>query len=388
MSAKRKLGFLACLVGLSVMLSGCLTIPRASFTAAEQADAAPPGFDTVRYVWDDPSLPAKLPKFVKRDENGDYKVLALSGGGANGAYGAGLLYAWSKTGQRPTFQLVTGVSTGALMAPYAFLGPAWDEQLKQAYLGEATTHLLRSRLLLRLFTPGFYSKAPLEHLVRASVTDALLAAIAAEHAKGRQLLVGTTNLDTEQLVVWDMGAIAAKGGPEAKALFADVLIASASVPIVFAPTLIKVESHGRQFREMHVDGQTEFAFFIVPQALLISKSFHDAGHPPQVFVIVNGRFDGDFRKTPRATIPILSRVVETANKASIRSLLIANEEFCLRDGCDLYVSTLPTSIKDKGLDFSAAHLHGLFEAGEAAMADGVAWNGKLKGKVLEITAKP
>jgi len=313
-----------------------------------------------------------LRQFLKPDAKGEIDALAISGGGANGAYGAGLLYGWSKNGQRPEFQLVTGVSAGALLAPFAFLGTAWDNELHQAYFGPAIARLMRPRLL-GLLTPGFYSKAPLQELVRSYVSDSLIKAVAAEHARGRRLLVGTTNLNTEQLVVWDMGAIAARGGAEARDLFATVLVASASVPGAYAPSMIKVESAGRAFSEMHVDGQTEGAFFAIPQSLFLAKPVTPPPFHAHLFIIINGQVDSQFAVTPLRTIPILERTIDAGGKAAVRSILVSTDQFCQRAGCELSVSSLPATVKDDSSDFDRAHLESLFAAGEAGSVKGAGW---------------
>lgn len=358
---------------LSIALAGCVTLPRAPFTQAEQVSASPPGFGQVRYAAEEEGLALMLRQSLKPDARGEIDALAISGGGANGAYGAGLLYGWSTNGRRPEFQLVTGISAGALLAPFAFLGPAWDNELRQAYFGPTISHLMRPRPLLGLLTPGLYNKVPLEELVRSYVSDGLIKAIAAEHAKGRRLLVGTTNLDTEQLVVWDMGAIAAKGGAEARDLFATVLIASASVPGAYAPSMINVESAGRAFSEMHVDGQTESAFFAIPQSLFLTNSATPPSFQARLFIIINGQIDPQFAVTPRSTIPILERTIDAGSKAAIRSVLLSTAQFCQRTGCELSVSSLPATVKDDSSDFDPAHLESLFAAGEAGSVNGSGW---------------
>jgi hypothetical protein len=368
----RRLASLAAML-CALGLAGCLTLPRTAFTASDQTLAAVPGFDHVRFAQDDPALTTMLSTMVKPDARGEVNVLALSGGGANGAYGAGLLYGWTKAGGRPDFQIVTGVSTGALMAPFAFLGSSTDEDLREAYTGLQAQNILKVRGAYGLFTPGLYSKEPLEQLVRSYVSDATIRAVAAEYAKGRRLIVATTDLDTEQLVVWDMGAIAARGGPAARELFVKVLVASASIPGVYAPTMIDVRSGGRKFEEMHVDGQTEGAFFAVPEDLLLMKRLPSAPFKVRLYVIVNGQLDNVFSMTPRATVPILARAIETANKASIRAVVTTTFEFCFRRGCSVKLSALPTGTVDNPLDFSAAHLHALFDAGGAAIRAGTAW---------------
>ncbi len=361
------------LAAVSIAIGGCATVvQRVPFTASEQAAAAPVGFGRVRYAQDDPALAVLMERALKPNARGEVSALALSGGGANGAYGAGLIYGWARTGERPEFQIVTGVSTGALAAPFAFLGPAWDEQLRRAYFSDEIHHLLQSRGLLGLFGAGFYRKSPLEDLVRRYATDDLIRAVAAEHARGRRLLVATTNLDTEQLIVWDMGAIAAQGGPEARDLFAEVLIASASVPGVFPPTMIGVEAGGRRFAEMHVDGQAESPFFAITESLLLRR-LADPRFRPRLFIIVNGPRESQFAVTDHAIIPILRRTVDTTSKASIRLALTTALDFCVHNGCDLRVSDLPTTEKNDVLDFGAGHIQSLFDAGQTAITTGQAW---------------
>jgi len=367
----RFLRLVLCLVSAS--LAGCVTAPRTPFTPLNQAAAAPPGFDHVRYAQDDPALRALLRQSIADAPGGTMNALAISGGGANGAYGAGLICGWSRTGQRPDFQIVTGVSTGALSAPFVFLGPGWDAQLRSAYLGNDIRHVLRKRGLFGLLTLGLYRRGPLKTLVEGYVTDELLREVAAENAKGRRLLVGTTNLDTEQLVIWDMGAIAAHGGPEARELFVQVLIASASVPGVFPPTMIRVEGAGRSFEEMHVDGETESAFFAVPQAILASKVLSVTPSGVHLYIVINGRLDSQLAVTSPSVLSVIGRTFDAENRASTRYLVISTVEFCQRTGCNLKVSTMPPTLTDDPLDFSAAHLQSLFDAGYALMSSGKAW---------------
>jgi predicted acylesterase/phospholipase RssA len=366
---------LALLALQALCLAGCVTLPRARFNPAEQAAATPVGFEHVRWNGDDPALAESLARSFHPGPDGVLNALAISGGGANGAYGAGLLTEWTRKGPRPQFQLVTGVSTGALTAPFAFLGPDWDDKLAKAYLGAQVQGLLRPRGPLILLTPGIYSKRPLERLVASYVTNELVAAVAAEHAKGRRLLVASTDLDTEELVVWDLGAIAAHGGPQARKLFAEVLVASASIPLVFPPSLIKVRSGAKTFTELHVDGQTESAFFAVPQSLLYGPgpAPTKATFQVRIYVIVNGRLEVNFAVTPRATLPIVSRTLDAGNKAAILSAILNTSQFCKANGCELFVSDLPTGVKDRGLDFSRAHIEALFDAGKAEIDAGKAW---------------
>ncbi len=376
MSAHRVSSWFALVIAAS-LLSGCATLPRVDFSASEQALAQPIGFRDVRFSEESPDLGAAVERALHPDEHGEVRVLAMSGGGANGAYGAGLLYNWIRSGRMPKFQLVTGVSTGALGAPFAFVGAGWEERLKSSFLENKVRGLLRGRGVLSLITPGVFSRAPLDDLVRSYVTDDLLAAVAVEHRKGRRLLVATTNLDTEQFIVWDMGAIAVQGGASAKELFAEVLIASASVPGVYPPTLIPVENGERRFEEMHVDGQTVRAFFAIPSRLLLANRNFGALDRADYYVVINGRLDSLFQVTPVSALPIIGRSFDTAARASVRQTVLSTAEFCKQRGCHLLLSSLPKSERDDPIDFSAAHINSLFRAGQAAMSSGAAWRSDL-----------
>ena len=350
-----------------------MTIPRQSFSSAEAANATPPGFANVRFDEDSSALIDRLRKAVRPNAANEINVLALSGGGANGAYGAGVVYGWDQTDARPEFQVVTGVSAGAPVAVFSFLGRSWDERLKGLYAGTSTTHLLRSRGALGLLTPGLYSKAKLASLVDRYADESLVQAVAVEHAKGRRLLVATTNLDTGRLIVWDMGAIAAHGGPQALTLFRQVLVAAASIPGLFPPSFIPVESGGQQFSEMQVDGQVISGFSAIPHAILLASDPAAARVRVNLFVLINGALDSRFDVTPDKSVPLVARALEIGEKAALRSELIATTDYCRRNGLGLKISQLTDGEQDRPLDFSARHVRKLFDDGVTAAMTGSAW---------------
>lgn len=333
-------GAVALLVAISV-LSACATPPRLAYTAAEQRAAVPPGFADVRIEASAQGGAERLMTFFQRERvsrNRPLEVLAISGGGANGAFGAGVLYGWSQSGNRPSFDVVTGISTGALAAPFAFLGQAYDDELKSGYTDGQASNMLDFRGLFAIFRPSLFSGRPLETLVAALIDDALVAAIAVEHKAGRRLLIGTTNLDTQSLTLWNMGAIALVGGPSATKLFRDVLVASASVPGVFPPVMIEVESGDRRFFEMHVDGSAISSFFAVPEPLLLWTDEKDVMRRTKLHILVNGALDQQFAVTPNETISILRRSVDAASKTNTRTELAAVGAFAARNNVDLRVS--------------------------------------------------
>ena len=252
-----------------MLLAACGTnVPRLD-DAPLNTYATPVGYKGIRY-WGDAEL-KKLNEVsavrleqVREAHRKDPSVplerayyLVISGGGGDGAYGAGLLAGWTLSGTRPQFEVVTGISTGALTAPYAFLGPKYDGRLKEIYTTISEKDVLRSSGPLgALFGASLTDNSPLKALVAKHVTADLVDLIGAENAKGRKLLVGTTNLDAQRPVVWDMTAIAASGNPDRVQLFRDVLVASAAIPGVFPPQLIRVQADGKSYEELHVDGGT------------------------------------------------------------------------------------------------------------------------------------
>lgn len=304
----------------------------------------------------DPSVPLK---------HADY--LAISGGGGDGAYGAGLLAGWSKAGTRPRFEIVTGISTGALTAPYAFLGPAYDGKLKDIYTNIDEDDVLRKTGPLgAVFGASLTDNSPLKALVARHVTAELVDEIAAENAKGRRLLIGTTNLDAQRPVVWDVTAIAASGNPDRVQLIRDVLIASAAIPGVFPPQLIRVQADGKLYEELHVDGGTTTqAFLLSAQNSL--KEVDEAlrfRRERSLYVIINGQFSPQPEKTELKTLAIATRSISTLIKnQSIGDVykMYAQSE---RDGVDFNLTSIPAEFTEKGKsEFDQAHMRKLYDLG-------------------------
>jgi hypothetical protein len=241
----------SCLMFAALSIAACAGPARREHPIYWYDTATPAGFpETVRTVTEDRiSFEKDAERFIARvrkaSGGGTVNVLALSGGGAGAAFGAGALTGLSTAGTRPEFHVVTGVSAGALTAPFAFLGPAWDDELTESFSGQRSANLVQLSLTGLLFGSSVFKGRPLADLVNHYATDEMLQAVAAEAAKGRLLLIATTDLDSERTVIWDMGTIAMHGGPAALKLFRQVLIASASIPGLFPPVMIPVETSGR-----------------------------------------------------------------------------------------------------------------------------------------------
>ena len=327
-------------------LAGCASLPRVPFTKEQQAVATIPGIPNAR-VWSDDRADALLARArsdVRAGEAGRVgaiNVLAISGGGSNGAYGAGLLSGWSERGSRPEFTVVTGASAGALIAPFAFLGPSYDPVLENLFSEGIGEELLQLDGLSAIFGASVFKAEPLRRLIARYVDDALLERIGTEYQKGRRLLVVTTNLDAQRTAVWDMGAIAASGAPGALDLFRNVLVASASVPGVYSPVLINVEGEGRRFEEMHVDGGVRANLLVVPESLLLSSVPPPASRvQPHVYILMNNKLEQDFEIVEGKALTIVSRSFTTAVKANTQNTLIATYDFARRNKWDFNLASI------------------------------------------------
>ena len=214
-------------------------------------------------------------------------ILALSGGGAAGAFGAGAVAGLTRSGSRPDFAVVTGVSAGALVAPYAFLGSDWDSHLLDAFSGRTTANLLQPRGLGAIFGSSFYRGMPLKQLIDSYATAEMIQAVAREENKGRLLLVATHDVAAGKVVVWDLGAIASNGGSSAQTLFREVLLASASVPGIFPPATIHVRNGEASYSEVHADAAAAVPFFVPSVFAQTSPGSADGGPRTAVYVIID-----------------------------------------------------------------------------------------------------
>ena len=300
-------------------------------------------------------------------------ILALSGGGAGGAFGAGAVAGLTRTGMRPEFDVVTGVSAGALVAPYAFLGPSWDAQLLDAFAGVAGDNLLQSRGLGVIFGSSVYSGRPLRQLVDAYVTGEMIRAIAREAAKGRLLLVATTDVASGEPVVWDLGAIAKNGGSSARTLIRDVLVASASVPGMFPPVIIRDAEDGLNGDQAHVDGAATVPFFVPPALLQPAGSVQGTGRAA-VFVIVDGSLSGGAQTTRLTARAILSRSIRVGLDHLLMTTLQLTAATARLEGADLQYSSLPADYPlPDAFDFSARTRRPLFHYAYQCAESGRLW---------------
>lgn len=308
--------------------------------------------------------------------------LALSGGGDNGAFGAGLLIGWTAAGTRPRFNVVTGISAGALIAPFAFLGPDYDPALRDLFTAVSPRDLLRhnTRVVALLFGEALADTTPLYRLIQRHADEAMLAAIAREYGRGRLLLIGTTNLDLQRPVVWNIGAIAASGHPGALDLVRRILLASASIPGAFPPVLVDVSNDGRAYQEMHVDGGAAVqVFFSPPQLDLRAGALGSFGARSRtVHVVRNGRLEPEASAVSRGLFSIASRSLATLLHYSGISDIARIALTAERDGIGFRLAAIGADFKaERREPFDPAYMRALFAHGEAMGRSGEGWLGSI-----------
>jgi predicted patatin/cPLA2 family phospholipase len=310
-----------------------------------------------------------------------YNVLALSGGGSYGAFTAGVLNGWTATGERPQFHIVSGVSTGALIATYAFLGPQYDPALRQFYNSTTTDDVYHKRFKPAvLWSDSFVSSEPLARTIEASVTPQILCEVAAAHAAGRRLFIGTTNVDTGRLVIWNMGAIAASGKPESLALYRQIVLASASPPGFFPPVPIDVTVNDRGYTELHVDGGTTAQVFFRSSMIEINPDEFREGRQPlrgsRVHIIVAGKAFPDPKCVENRALKIASSSLGALTYAQTRNDLIRIYTLTLLTGMDFRVSAIPQDwpINEDSMVFDPASMRSLYDRGYQLTVAGRAWS--------------
>jgi len=351
-------------------LAACTTVRREPAPESISAFPAPIGFPSdIRFVSTDPeAIKSRFSEVLQRrraaSRDHALNILALSGGGAGGSFGAGALVGFSRYGKRPQFDVVTGVSAGALIAPFAFLGSSWDARLDENFSGNHSEHFLIPRWMGVLFRPGLYENEPLVKFVDDFVTDEMIKEVADQAALGRLLLVATTDLDKEETIVWDMGKIAAHGDKAAHNLFRDVLVASASIPGVFPPIIIPVDSAGGRYDEMHVDASATVPFFVAPALAYVLPLDPGTLKGANVYVIINGQLGAKPQITPVDTISILSRSFTAVLQHRARSEIALTSEFAQKYGMNLRLTAIPVSYPFEGpLDFHESSSQQLFHYG-------------------------
>ena len=389
-----------------VALAGCGTLPRNAPPPELMSAATIPGMPDVRAPAGpiDEAMTRDLASSFRQESAQDFPVgsdglihyphLAISGGGANGAFGAGYLNGWTKGGRRPVFKIITGVSTGALIAPFAFLGPEYDDALRLFYTTTASRNIFQMLSVLPQLLVGesFADTGPMRSLIEQHVDSAFLAKVAQVHQGGRRLYVGTVDLDSQRFVVWNMGLIAAGGRPESLALFRKVMLASASVPVAFPPVFFDVTVDGRMYDEMHVDGGVGANVFYSGGVFSFAAAREGVGRGPareEIYVIHNGQLLPVAAVTRRSVRAIAGRTFDSATKAAFVGDLFRIYAVALREQAGFQWITIPDGVELAGSEvFDPVRMGALYELGERSALDGTLWSNAPPGLRTRGTRAP
>ena len=366
---------------VAILLSGCASLPRAPAASIDRAEV--PGIPHARIS---PADGYRV--FARaRSQARPLTILALSGGGANGSYGAGFLKGWTASGKRPAFDIVTGASVGSLIAPFAFLGSDYDRDLEAIFTSGVTEDLLRVAGADAIIGSAVFKAEPLRKLIAKYADDRLIDAVAVRHRQGKLLIIATTNLDAQRTTLWNMGEIASSDAPGRYELFRNVLAASAAIPGIFPPTFINVEADGNSYFEMHVDGGVTSNVLAVPEDILVSannplSSANSLLSPgSRVYVIINGKLAPDAVQTADATLPIVARAFQTSVKANTRNAMIATYDFCRRNNWQFYATAIDSgkAIESGPIEFDTDQMKELYAYGFAKGQSGRGFQTNLDG---------
>jgi len=379
------------LLAVIVLAAGCASVPeRHPLPEAPKEMPQIQGIPDAR-IWGDEQAahtkevlkasPEELRASNPGIANHPHNYLAISGGGANGAFGAGLLNGWTASGTRPQFDIVTGISTGALSAPFAYLGPEYDALLKEIYTTYTTKDLIRKRGTIEILTgDSAADTAPLKKMLDKYITEEVMRAIAAESKKGRRLFIGTTNLDASRAVLWNIGAIAASGDPSALEVIRKVMLASASIPGAFPPVYFQVEYNGQTYDEMHVDGGTAQQVFVYPAAIDWTQVMDKLGAPPgtsSVYVIRNAFIHPKWEPVKPSVFSIAGRsvssLIRTQGLGDLNRIYLLSE----RDHIHFNLAEIPPSFDKKEKEaFDKEYMRALYDLGFDMAKNGYPWQNK------------
>ncbi len=388
------MNYLIISIGLLLIFSssGCAPLPRNPVPLADQESAEIPGMSEIRAISGLDNQKFEEDILYSDHQYRSYRsltdteklvqnLLVLSGGADNGAFGAGFLNGWSRAGTRPEFKIVTGVSTGALIAPFAFLGSDHDEELKDAFTTiNARDIYTRRGFISALWDEAFVDTEPLVKLIERYCNESLLSKVAREHDKGRRLWIATVNLDADRLVIWNMGAIAKSSHPDALKLFRQVILASSSIPGVFPPVLIDVKVKGKPFDEMHVDGGVKAQLFVTAETLNLKRlKTHYIEKIParpewRIFIIRNSQVGPEPQQVPRKVSNITRKAFSSLLKSNGRSDLERIYRLAKENELDFNWISLPTAYKpETQTPFDKAEMNRMFNLGYELGLKGNSW---------------
>lgn len=397
LNSRRSLGTISIFIVLTLALQSCTSAPPRNAVPEEQVGRATVSGGSIARIWGD-QMPADAKaraEILRKQLASNYDeetftrphyYLSISGGGANGAFGAGMLKGWSESGTRPEMTIVTGISTGALIAPFAFLGSDYDDELEQLYTSLSTDDLIEERSLIGgLLSDAMVDTQPFRDLLQHKVDDQMIEAIAREYKKGRRLLIGTTNLDAKRPVIWNIGALAAVGTEESAQLIRDVMLASASVPGIFPPVRITVRVGEKEYDELHVDGGVTSQVFLFPAQMDLREAAKTAGlsGTQTVYVIRNSDLHPHWSEIKPEIVPVvltsINALIRTQGMGDLYRIYLGAK----RDGIPYRLAYIPSDFDMEQEEvFDPKYMRALFDLGYEMTRDGYDWATSPPGVIL------
>lgn len=305
-------------------------------------------------------------------------ILCLSGGGSHGAYSAGILCGWSTRGDRPVFDVVTGVSTGGLIAPFAFLGPEYDDDLQRFYTTLSNRDIYRLKPVVGIVSESLANNAPLAREIERTLTCEMIRDIAKGHRQGRRLYLGTTESEGRRFIVWDIGEIAARGGPDAKELIKQIMLGSSAIPGFFPPSEIPVTVDGKTYIEKHVDGGVSYSIFMRPPMNLPDEVLRSEEKPlagSDVYAVIAGKLYAEPEVTKPFVLRIAAKNISTLTYAQTRADLVRLWTVCAITGMNFHMTSIPESLVLNGSskNFDPIEMQKMFAEGYDRVLKGDAW---------------
>lgn len=306
-----------------------------------------------------------------------YRLLAISGGGANGAFAAGVLAGWTESGSRVGFDVVTGVSTGAIIAPFAFLGPDYDDTIVEIYESGAREKVFEFALVGGLLLGSAATDTtPLKREIERYITLDLIEAIADEHDKGKYLYIITTHFDANRPVVWDIGSIAARRDEEAVRLVRQVILASTAIPALFPPVPFEFELNGERFTELHVDGGLSNNLFAYPAQIQVNvlNDMLELPFQREVYLLINANEQFRYDPAPTGVVSITRRAISALLQNQLNADVDRIFRVSRRDDVAFNYVAIPESFDDDGAtEFDPEYMQSLVDLGQEIGRTGNFW---------------
>jgi hypothetical protein len=398
---KKTLCYLFMIMPCFLLLSGCAHI-RNSVPEDLTNKIVIAGMPNVCAYIDSPNIPFMSQSLIdsfKEEGKTDYIVngvknypaLIISGGVSNSAYGVGVLKGWSKEGSRPVFKIVTGVSSGGIVAIFAFLGEDYDGQLEELFTSISTKDIVKQKSIVfsLLFGDSLMSSKPLAKKIEKVIDEKLLGRIAEEHKKGRRLYVGTTDLDAQKFVIWDMGAIASIGSNDSAKMFRKIILASCALPIITSPVYFPVKADDKSYDQMHSDGAATMGIFYIYQLL---ESMECASHScvidpgkfrSRLYILCCSNIAPHSQQVGGNLASIASRALDTYGSSKMIGETYRIYTFAKEKGWDYNLAYIPDDFRpDQKEMFDKQEMRRLFRRGYEDAAIGYKWHKAPPGLVV------